>query len=141
MARVLTFSRKYPAYHHKAGEPTFFVEKIHQWLWDMHDLPYYSLNEMLWELNRKSGIDIDNFIETEISDTEDIFSHKSHTIRLGNRWRVGDMFSPRVWSGKPYLSKMITIAPDVEVKKVFDFCIDPFGGEYRMNGKKIPFEK
>jgi hypothetical protein len=28
MSRVLTFSRVFPAYHPKAGQPTGFVEKI-----------------------------------------------------------------------------------------------------------------
>ena len=46
---------------------------------------------------------------------------KKHTIRGGSRFKVGDKFSPRVWSGKPYSSKQITIAPDIEVKKVWDF--------------------
>jgi hypothetical protein len=49
------------------------------------------------------------------------FEPKHHTIRAGHRWKVGDKFSPRVWSGKPYQSKQIIIAPDIEVKKVWDF--------------------
>ena len=28
MARIITFSRTFPAYHPKAGEPTYFVEMI-----------------------------------------------------------------------------------------------------------------
>lgn len=28
MARVITFSRKFPSYHPKAGQPTHFVEQI-----------------------------------------------------------------------------------------------------------------
>jgi hypothetical protein len=51
------------------------------------------------------------------------FGAKYHTIRTGNRWLVGDTFSPRVWSGKPYNSKQVTIAPDIEIKKVFSFEI------------------
>ena len=49
---------------------------------------------------------------------------KSHTIRAGNRWKVGDWFSPRVWSGKPYQSKQIIIAPDIEVKSVQEIKIE-----------------
>lgn len=41
--------------------------------------------------------------------------------------KVGDKFSPRVWSGKPYRSKMITIAPDIEVKQIWDFERDEDG--------------
>ena len=28
MAKVITFSTKFPDYHQKAGKPTFFVEKF-----------------------------------------------------------------------------------------------------------------
>lgn len=50
----------------------------------------------------------------------DILEEKHHTIRRGYRWKVGDKFSPRVWSGKPYQSKQIIIAPDIEIKKIWD---------------------
>jgi hypothetical protein len=53
-----------------------------------------------------------------ISDCDD---KKHHTIRAGHRWKVGDLFSPRVWSGKPYNSKQIVIANDIQIKKIFDF--------------------
>lgn len=54
---------------------------------------------------------------------DDNYKAKHHTIRAGNRWKVGDKFSPRVWSKKPYNSKHIIIAPDIEVKKIWDFEI------------------
>lgn len=28
MAKVITFSRQFPSYHPKAGQPTYFVEKV-----------------------------------------------------------------------------------------------------------------
>jgi hypothetical protein len=56
----------------------------------------------------------------------DFFEPKYHTIRAGHRWKVGDKFSPRVWSGKPYQSKQIIIAPEIEVKKVWDFKIKKY---------------
>lgn len=65
-----------------------------------------------------------------------ILTYKHHTIRAGNRWKVGDKFSPRVWSGKPRNSKQIIIAPDIEIKKVFDFEMD-LNGIYSINGKYI----
>jgi len=34
-----------------------------------------------------------------------------------------NFFSPRVWSGKPYASKQIVIAPPIEIKKVWGFEI------------------
>ena len=53
----------------------------------------------------------------------DKFSPKHHTIRAGHRFKAGEYFSPRVWSGKPYNSKQITIAPDIQILKVWDFKI------------------
>ena len=54
----------------------------------------------------------------EINDS--ISEMKFHTLRAGSRWKVGDKFSPRVWSGKPYKSKQIIIAPDIEIKKIWN---------------------
>lgn len=64
-----------------------------------------------------------------------ISGEKSHTIRAGNRWKVGDKFSPRVWSDKPYRSPQIEFAPAIEVKKVFDFKVTDDG--YLLNGKSL----
>lgn len=44
---------------------------------------------------------------------------KYHTIRAGHRWKVGDKFSPRQWSGKAYRSKQVIIGPDIEIKKTW----------------------
>lgn len=99
MAKVITFSRTFPAYHPRQGEPTFFVEQIYNSLFSKNNLMYYPVG-------------------LEINDT--IMGVKKHTIRAGNRWKVGDKFSPRVWSGKPYNSPQIIIAPDMEIKKVWD---------------------
>ena len=108
MSNVITFSRVFPKYHPRAGEPTYFVEKI----WESIGLPDkgYSFN---------SPDEYMNFIR---GDSAVIFE-KHHTIRKGNRWKVGDKFSPRIWSGKPYQSKQIIIAPDIEIKKVWDIEI------------------
>lgn len=105
MSRVITFSRFFPKYHPKAGEPTFFVEKVLQ-----------SLTEQTliapWEYN------------TEIEAiTDKIFEPKHHTIRAGNWWSAGDIFSPRYWSGRPYASKQVSFAPDIEIKKVWNIEI------------------
>lgn len=106
MSRVLTFSRTFPAYHPKAGQPTHFVEKI-------------------WK-----SIEIADITGIPLPKERDSFcfgnhSPKHHTIRAGSRFKVGDKFSPRVWSGKPYNSKQIVIAPDIEVVKVWDFEMVP----------------
>lgn len=101
MSRVITFSRTFPSYHPKAGQPTYFVEKIWKSLGGA-SVPYATFSSLNWR--EVEGI-------------------KHHTIRAGHRWKVGDWFSPRVWSGKPYNSKQIIIAPDIQIKNIWDFEI------------------
>jgi hypothetical protein len=101
MSRVITFSRQFPSYHPKKGQPTYFVEKVCR---GIHS----------WSKEAKEICDLDVWASC---------IPKNHTIRAGKRWKVGDKFSPRVWSGKPYNSKQIIIAPDIEIKKVWDFEI------------------
>lgn len=108
MSRVITFSRQFPGYHPKNGMPTHFVEK--------------ALNSFLmggYNIYPKKDIPVD-FLK---SLSKEIFHPKHHTIRAGHRFKAGDMFSPRVWSGRPYHTKQIIFADDVEVKKVFDFTM------------------
>lgn len=109
MAKIITFSRVFPVYHPRRGEPTNFVEKV-------------------WEsIRNEKNIDSPQYhfmkFESEIMRWK-TFSPKHHTIREGKRFKVGDKFSPRVWSGKPYNSKQIIIAPDIEVKKVWDIKVE-----------------
>jgi hypothetical protein len=107
MSRVITFSRTFPAYHSKAGQPTNFIQKIWKGLGGVaseYTLAFSTANlkdNIVWSYQMIEG-------------------YKYHTIRAGNRWKVGDKFSPRVWSGKPYNSKMITIGPDIEIKKIWE---------------------
>lgn len=123
MSRVLTFSRTYPSYHPKAGQPTYFVEKIWKSLTPINSpiVPY-------WMTHTK---DLPN-TNVEKSTPWD-YDPKHHTIRAGNRWKPGDKFSPRVWSGQPYNSKQIIFAPDIEVKKVWDF--DIIGSDFYLSGR------
>lgn len=113
MSKVITFSRVFPSYHVKAGQPTYFVEKVITSL----DLPE---NEKMSLLDLYSE-EIEPTMSEFLTGSCNLFSHepKHHTIRAGNRWKVGNRFSPRVWSGKPYNSPQITIAPDIEIKKVW----------------------
>lgn len=113
MSRVITFSRTFPAYHPRKGQSTFFVEKILNsiyWPKSIHDIP----------------IEVQNIITDLVLFDRDV---KYHTIRAGNRWKEGDCFSPRVWSGKPYKTKQIIIAPDIKIEKVWSFEITPTGAE------------
>ena len=63
---------------------------------------------------------------------------KITTIRNGHRWKEGDVFSPRRWSGKPYRSPMITLADPITVIKVYNFekrsINDPY---WYLDGRKI----
>jgi hypothetical protein len=107
---VLTFSTKFPASHPRKTEPTFFVEKIMASLADCIDG---------WEM-------YNDFV---LYDWHEYYNAipKHHTIRAGNRWKVGDFFSPRIWSGKPYASKQIEFAPPIQVKKTWPFEVDENG--------------
>ncbi|AOZ99606.1 hypothetical protein [Flavobacterium commune] len=107
MAKVLMFSRQFPKYHPKAGEVTEFVAKF----WANRGIEM--LNTELLE---------DDYIN--VSKIGYLLNPKGHTIRAGNRFKKGDLFSPRVWSGTPYRSKQIIIAPDTEVLETWDIEID-----------------
>lgn len=114
MAKVITVSQKFPESHPKAGQPTHFVEKI----W--HSItPLYTTGS---ELNKNIE---NNTIKQFLENLEFIdYFPKNHTVRLGRRWKTGDMASIRTWGtdinpksnrSGPYHSKQIIIAPDVEV--------------------------
>ncbi len=118
--KVLTFSRHFPKGHPKAGQPTWFVEQV--------------LNVIL---PRPLSIGLSEFPAAARDYINDFFVidgqlKKHHTIRAGNRWKVGDMASLRVWSDKPYRSKQIEFA-QVEVKKVWDFVLRPIKENGEIN--------
>jgi hypothetical protein len=118
MSKVITFSRVFPKYHPKAGQPTYFVEKL-----------LSSINYKYYDEDRQFNPRL----------SVDSFEPKHHTIRNGNRWKVGDKFSPRVWSGKPYNSKQIIICPDIEIKQIFNIKIEVEGNFYTayIDGKNV----
>lgn len=116
--RVITFSRYFPKKHPREGQPTFFVEKIWAGLADITDRMQGSVDMDWYEYY--NGVP------------------KWHTIREGNRWKVGDFFSPRFWSGKPYRSKQSLITEPIEIKKIWDFKKDEHGF-YFINGSSTSF--
>ncbi len=121
MARVITFSRVFPVYHPRKGQDTNFVEQI----WN-------SLNELKLPVPKNKELP-DDFMWSILPLSN--FGSKHHTVRAGNRWKVGDKFSPRVWSGKPYASKQIVIAPDIELKKVWNISYNPIQEhDFRIEG-------
>lgn len=123
------FSQTFPSYHPKAGQPTYFVEKIWKYL---------------SESNVKTSSDSSqNFPDEVILKTgelidPDTFFPKSHTIRAGNRWRENVFFSPRIWSGPPYRSKQILIAEEMQIKKTWNILILP-SQEVFINGEIFGF--
>ncbi len=111
MSKVITFSRGYPGYHPKAKEDTFFAEKI-------------------WASFAQLGIPTEQYKNQFIWPRgwfDQKFEPKGHTIRAGHRFKVGEKFSPRVWSGKPYKSRQIRIGPDIEIAKLWDIEFDGDG--------------
>lgn len=146
MSRVLPFSRVYPSYHPKAGQPTNFVEKF----WVSLGKEFVSKQAIaiaasLTDL-RKDSIGVFGAIKDIHYERIMGFPPKHHTMRAGHRWKAGMMFSPRVWgddvnptSGRKgaYHSKQIIIAPDIEVKKTFDFTITQSPPAICINGFPI----
>lgn len=122
MAKVITFSRVFPGYHPKAGEPTNFVEKI----WESFIQTEQFTLSRCCELSRHLGIG-----DYNMNNIRQIrFEPKHHTIRAGHRFYVGECFSPRIWSGKPYRSKQLIIGPDIEIKSIWNFKIKSTGAMY-----------
>lgn len=124
MSKVITFSRSFQKKHPRAGEPTNFVEKIVKGF-EILGIPIEDIDELA----------IDSLFPLD----EDVYNQcapKWHTIRSGNRFKVGDKFSPRVWGGRPYCSKQVILSEDVEVKKVWNFEMNA-DGEFFINGKPI----
>lgn len=109
--KQMMFARTFPMTHRNAGHPTWFVEKICAGLADkgiLADDPYWK------------GLDCD--FHAYYNGVP-----KWHTIRAGQRWKAGDVFVPKVWSGKAYRSKTIVIAPPITVEKTWKIEFDECG--------------
>jgi len=132
MSKVITFSRHFQKSHPKAGQPTRFVEKLVE---SFNDLGCYKEEEDIEDGDFSLYEMIIQFPDFNFQ-KENIW-RKHHTIRGGNRFKVGDKFSPRVWSGKPYASKQIIISPDIEVKQTWEFSFD---GDWFFLNKSIVYE-
>lgn len=126
MKRQLIFSRKYPANHPKKGQPTNFVEKI----WAGRD--EFEMNKFFTDNKRA-----DEEFNAALFYPEQDFEPKLHTIRNGNRRKVGDVIIPCVWElpGGLYKkgNRKIQFAPEMEVVKIWDFtCIVDHDGDMNM---------
>jgi hypothetical protein len=128
MAKVITFSRVFPSYHPRAGEPTYFEERVCRSIWD---------NKLIADIDEVFFPDIMKRFAVNVAAG---YPPKHHTIRAGHRWKEGDWFSPRVWSGKPYNSKQIQFAPDIQIKKIWNFDVDPWES-YVINSKPLCYSE
>jgi hypothetical protein len=79
--------------HIRAGEPTYFVEKVQGCLYNM-------------------GVDLSDQIkhpETHMSNNMWHQCPKHHTIRMGRHFKANDELTLAAWSGKPYRSKQVKL--------------------------------
>lgn len=137
MSRRISISRTYPSYHPKAGQNTYFIEKIVGGL-VAANAPGYG-TELIKSL-RDSGL-LSISVLNELNEGTYAW-YKHHTIRAGHRWKAGDWFQPFTWgtdinpkSGRsgPYQSKQITFAPEIQIKKVWD--LDIHGTDWYLDGR------
>lgn len=122
MSKVITVSRHFLQGHPKAGQPTYFPEKIIRAFCPTHEDICGNTDNKYFEYYCELAH------ELQLLGLSD-FTPKLHTIRSGKRWKTGDMCSLRVWGGKPYKSKQIAIAPDFALPRVADIEID---GDFRI---------
>lgn len=112
---VITFSTRFQTGHPRAGEKTYFVEKLLRGLPGYNTMPVQQL------------INLPVFKHTSCSMHQ--IEHgepKYHTIRAGNRFKAGQKVSLRIWRGRPRASKQINIVEeDIEISKVYDIIITP----------------
>ena len=109
MSKVIIFSLTFQKSHPRAGEQTYFIEKLFTSLCEDSTSP---IEESMLIQNVIAYYDIDYSILNSCSP-------KRHTIRPGNRFKVGEFFSPRAWSAKPYSSPQIKLAADIQIKKIW----------------------
>lgn len=117
--RNMMFARTFPHYHPRKGQPTWFVQKMWKCLYDTTQFYGMPEREAIFEQHFPVSDSPEENIHNQMP--------KGHTIRAGNRWKVGDFFSPRVWSGRPYNSKTIEFAPPIMVEKEWKIKFDECG--------------
>lgn len=141
MAKVITFSRTFPAYHPKAGKPTYFVEKYLNSIGkDYTSQNYFQELLVLNTVNIGKGkLNFEDIESFWLSLNVGIFDEKPHTIRNGGRWKKGENHSPRVWFGVPYNSPQIIFCQERANENVFSFLINS-NGTLILNGKLMSGE-
>lgn len=102
--RQIMIARNFMQTHPRKGEVTNFVEKI---------LKSLEPDSILLPESLYGYCDLDIWKNV---------TPKHHTIRSGKHWKTGDKVQLKVWSGKPYRSKTITVTPPLTLT-VFDIEI------------------
>lgn len=110
-----------PKHHVRAGQPTHFVEKI----WTA----VAKNKEANKEATIKSALKRANHFQRSFikSYASKDWTPKRTTIRAGHRWKKGDLFIPKIWTGKPYRSRPIAICDPLEILETEQFVIDMDG--------------
>lgn len=143
MSRIITFSRyiqRADGSHRKQEhQPTYFVEQILNSLGVEYLKSQYLTK--LEKLNPKVGNKL--LIDFYNSLSEYCPNKKLHTIRSPKKpFKVGDKFTPAIWTAKPYSSPQIKFYGDIEVKQTWDIEIKVNGDFKSFNiinsGNKTP---
>lgn len=124
---TLSFSTAWPKRMGKwAGEPTYFVEKI----WERLQHEIKSEVDFYW------WFDAVNDAGYYQPSSEYKWTHKLHTIRKGNRWKVGDKIHMVI---NNRTRDRFQFAPVMEAKSVQEIEIDYYDiyREVRVNNKLI----
>lgn len=117
--KQMMFAKEFPKTHPRAGQPTHFVEKI-------------------WSALAANELDMGHINIQSYEPSIRAFRAgpaKYHTIRGGNRWKVGDVFIPKIWFGAPYRSKTITFAPPITILMTWDIIQYPL--HWTIGGKEV----
>jgi len=138
----MSFSRQFPAYHKRKGEPTYFVEKI------LTEIGIRFLEndylEMLCKLNPSISRPFLKKFQNSLTSQE--VCAKKHTIRsLSKQMQIGDKILPVCWAGRPYHKTkegfwQIVFAPEIEVKHAWDLSQNVLDYLYE-NALMVDFSK
>lgn len=112
--KVIMVAKTFMKGHPLAGEPTWFVQKI-----------------------------LHSFLPPQYKPATQVgYPKKFHTIRKGNRFKVGEIVSLRTWEDKPYRSKQQEFARPT-VKKIWTFKIfrSPNFILYEIAGEAVTLAK
>ena len=107
----IKFSTVFPKHHVREGQPTHFVEKIWTALMEQPEI----------KVSLFDVVDCAKLSEAHRNFHANDYKPKRTTIRAGHRWKKGDFFVPKIWTGRPYWSTPIAICDPLEILDVDTF--------------------